>query len=111
VKSVRFRIAITVVNSSIFLETLCWTFSRPMAGWGRWERCQFLDSEEESQDDWHSSSRTPDFFVVDDDMYDMSVRVEAPCSLAKGVLLEELAMLLRQFEEWCVYLALIKGGL
>jgi hypothetical protein len=41
----------------------------------------------------------------------MSVRVEAECTLAKPVLLEELTMLLKQFEEWCVYLALIKGGL
>jgi hypothetical protein len=70
-----------------------------------------LDSYEESQDDWRVSDRRPDFFVVDDDMYGLSVRVEAPCTLAKPVLLEEMAMHLKQFEEWCVYLALIKGGL
>lgn len=78
---------------------------------GQMGKMPILDSYEESQDDWRSSNRKPDFFVVDDDMYGMSVRVEAPCNLAKPVLLEELAMLLRQFEEWCVYLALIKGGL
>jgi hypothetical protein len=70
-----------------------------------------LGSYEESQDDWHISHPKPDFFVVDDDMDGMSVRVEAACTLAKPVLLEELAMLLQQFKEWCVYLALIKGGL
>jgi hypothetical protein len=70
-----------------------------------------LDSYEESQDDWQTSHPKPDFFVVDDDMYGMSVRVEGACALAKPVLLEELAMLLQQFKEWCMYLALIKGGL
>lgn len=70
-----------------------------------------LDSYEESDDNWHISNPKPDFFVVDDDMYGLSVRVEAACSLAKPVLLEESAMLLHQFKEWCVYLALIKGGL
>jgi hypothetical protein len=70
-----------------------------------------LDSYEESQDAWQSSERTSDFFVVDDDMYGMSVRVEAACALAKPVLLEELAMFLKQCKEWCVYLALSKGGL
>jgi hypothetical protein len=70
-----------------------------------------LDNAEESEDDWHISNRKPDFFVVDDDMYGMSVRVEAACALVKPVVLEELVMLLQQFEEWCVYLALSKGGL
>ncbi len=66
---------------------------------------------EESNDAWRAATEKPDFFVVDDDMYGMSVRVEASCILAKPVLLEELAMFLSQFTEWCVYLALIKGGL
>jgi hypothetical protein len=69
-----------------------------------------LDSCEESLDDWHVIDTKPDFFVVDDDMYGLSVRVEEDCTLTKAVLLEELIMLLRQFEEWCVYLALVKGG-
>jgi hypothetical protein len=69
-----------------------------------------LDSEEESEADWHISNRKPDFFVVDDDMYGMSVRVEAACALVKPVALEEFGIFLKQFEEWCVYLALIKGG-
>lgn len=70
-----------------------------------------LDSYEESQDDWHSGDPNPDFFVVDDDMYGMSVRVEASWTLAKPALLEELAMVLKQFKEWSVYLAVVKGGL
>jgi hypothetical protein len=70
-----------------------------------------LDSYEESQLAWHASERSPDFFVVDDDMYGMSVRVEAAYTLAKPVLLEELVMFLKQCKEWCVYLALTKGGL
>ena len=53
----------------------------------------------------------PDFFVVDDDMYGLSVRVEASWTLLKPALIEELAMFLKQCQEWCVYLALIKGGL
>jgi hypothetical protein len=82
-----------------------------------------LDTFEESLDalrsQWRSMPKDsqvgnskPDFFVVDDDLYGMSVRVEAAYTLAKPVLLEELGMLLKpkQFQEWCVYLALIKGA-
>jgi hypothetical protein len=67
-----------------------------------------LDTYEESADEWQSSAKNPDFFVVDDDMYGMSVRVEASWNLAKPSLLEELAMFLKQRQEWCVYLALKK---
>jgi len=70
-----------------------------------------LDTYEESELARPVGIRNPDFFVVDDDMYGMSVRVEAACTLAKPVLLEELVMLLKLFQEWCVYLALVKGGL
>jgi len=71
-----------------------------------------LDTYEESaMSDRQGGKARPDFFVVDDDMYGLSVRVEASWTLAKPVLLEELAMFLKQWQEWCVYLALIKGGL
>jgi hypothetical protein len=70
-----------------------------------------LDSYEESYYASRGGKTSPDFFVVDDDMYGMSVRVEAACTLAKPSLLEELAMFLKQCKEWCVYLALVKGGL
>src|SRR5438094_7324178 len=68
-----------------------------------------LDTYEESNNDSHVIDSKPDFFVVDDDMYGMSVRVEATWTLAKPVLLEELAMFLTQCKEWCVYFALGKG--
>ena len=42
-----------------------------------------LDTYEESEDDWHVSNHKPDFFVVDDDMYGMSVRVESELELRK----------------------------
>jgi len=70
-----------------------------------------LDTYEESADEWHVSDAKPDFFIVDDDMYGLSVRVEASWTLAKPALFEELAMFLKQCQEWCVYLALMKGAL
>ena len=74
-------------------------------------RTPILDSYEESYYSSSGGKTSPDFFVVDDDMYGLSVRVEASWTLAKPALLEELAMFLKQCQEWCVYLALIKGGL
>lgn len=70
-----------------------------------------LDSYEESENEWHFATRKPDFFVVDDDMYGNSVRVEASCALLKPPFLDELFMLLAPLRDWSVYLALIKGGL
>src|SRR5262245_11103032 len=70
-----------------------------------------LETYEESVDEWQGGDAKPDFFVVDDDMYGLSVRVEASWTLAKPVLLEDLAMFLKPRQEWCAYLALIKGGL
>ena len=55
--------------------------------------------------------RKPDFFVVDDDMYGNSVRIEARAVLVKPPLLGELLMLLIPLRDWSVYLALINGGL
>jgi hypothetical protein len=78
---------------------------------GPYGKMPILDSYEESSDEWRVVDSHPDFFVVDDDMYGMSVRVEADCTLAKPALLEELAMFLKRCREWCVYLALGKGGL
>jgi hypothetical protein len=70
-----------------------------------------LDTYEESEDAWDGGESNPDFFVVDDDMYGRSVRVEASWTLARAVLFEELAMVLKQWRDWCVYFALVKGGL
>ena len=70
-----------------------------------------LDTFEESNNEWHAATLKPDFFVVDDDMYGNSVRVEASSTLVKSPLLDELAMHLAPLRDWSVYLALIKGGL
>jgi hypothetical protein len=70
-----------------------------------------LDTYEGSKDAWKSAGKRPDFFVVDDDMYGNSVRVEAVCTLVKPMLLHELLMLLAPLRDWSVYMALIKGGL
>jgi hypothetical protein len=70
-----------------------------------------LNTYEESNDAWQIASKKPDFFVVDDDMYGNSVRIEANCALVKPVLLQELLMLLAPLRDWFVYMALIKGGL
>lgn len=70
-----------------------------------------LESYEKSQNEWHFATRQPDFFVVDDDMYGNSVRIEASSALVKPPLLNELLMLLVPLCDWSAYLALIKGGL
>jgi hypothetical protein len=70
-----------------------------------------LATYEESNDAWEGASKRPDFFVVDDDMYGNSVRVEADCTLVKPMLLHELLMLLAPLRDWSVYMPLIKGGL
>ena len=62
-----------------------------------------LDTYEESTNQWHSTTRNPDFFVVDDDMYRNSVRVEASSALVKSPLLDELLMLLIPLRDWSVY--------
>jgi len=70
-----------------------------------------LDTYEESTNEWHFATRKPDFFVVDDDIYGNSARVEASSALVRPPLLDELLMLLATLRDWSVYLALINGGL
>ena len=70
-----------------------------------------LDSYEESENEWHVVTRKPDFFVVDDDMYGNSIRVEASSALVKPPVLDELLMLLVPLRDWSVYLGVTKGGL
>ena len=70
-----------------------------------------LETYEESTNEWRAANRKPEFFVVDDDMYGNSVRVEAIAALVKPPLLDELLMLLIPLRDWSVYLALINGGL
>src|SRR5215467_15372667 len=70
-----------------------------------------LDTYEEATNSWKVATRKPDFFVVDDDLYRNSVRVEGQSTLVTPPLLDELLMLLVPLRDWSVYLALIKGGL
>ena len=53
-----------------------------------------LETYEESQAAWEVAYTRPDFFVVDDDMYGNSVRVEAGHTLVRPTVLHELVMLL-----------------
>jgi hypothetical protein len=78
---------------------------------GQMGKMPILDTYQESKEAWRAASKKPDFFVVDDDIYRNSVRVEADCPLVKPVLLDELLMLLALSRDWSVYLALVKGGL
>jgi hypothetical protein len=78
---------------------------------GQMGKMPILDTYEKSEEAWRAASKKPDFFVVDEDIYRNSVRVEADCTLVKPVLFDELLMLLVQFRDWSVYLALVKGGL
>jgi hypothetical protein len=105
--------AYTRGKSGIRLETPYWTFSRGMGPLDRWTlgTLPILETFEESSNEWHVTTRKPDFFVVDDDMYGNSVRVEASSALVKPPLLDELLMLVLPTHDWSVYLALIKGGL
>lgn len=70
-----------------------------------------LETYEESANEWHVSTHKPDFFVVDEDMYGDSVRVETRPTLVRPPLLDELLMLVMPTQDWSVYLALVKGGL
>jgi hypothetical protein len=72
-----------------------------------------LETWEESEDAWKSGNQNPDFFVVSD-MYNSRFRwnrVEASPWLVNGDLLTELVAMLFNWPEWCIYLALIDGGL
>lgn len=55
----------------------------------------------------------PNFYVVSDiwNRWSRWIRVEAESKHVKPPLMEELALTLSMFPGWCVYLALIRGGL
>ena len=65
-----------------------------MAPWDPWGKCEYSILTRSLHEEWRGGDDHPDFFVVDDDMYGLSVRVEASWTLAKPVLFEELAMFL-----------------
>lgn len=72
-----------------------------------------LETWSESNEAWKAATKKPDFFVVDDMWDERSrwVRVEASPKLVNTALLLELVRLLKDFRDWCVYLALVQGGL
>ena len=78
---------------------------------GQLGKLPILETYEESKNAWGLASKKPDFFVVDDDMYGNSVRVEGEWRLVRPAILDELLMLLIQWKDWSVYLALRTGGL
>ena len=61
----------------------------------------------------HDGNTKPDFYVVSDiwNRWSRWIRVEADSMHVKPPLLEEIALTLSTFPGWCVYLALIRGGL
>jgi len=72
-----------------------------------------LETWEESEDAWKAGDKKPDFFVVSD-MYNERYRwnkVEASPWLISGNALTDLLAMLLDWPEWCVYLALVEGGL
>src|SRR4051794_39318807 len=65
-----------------------------------------------SKSAWKAESQNPDFFVPDDmwNRWSRWNRVEASPTLVNANLLSDLVSMVRGFPDWCVYLALTKGG-
>jgi hypothetical protein len=72
-----------------------------------------LDDWESSERGWKAGSSNPDFFVVSDmyNQYDRWNRVEASPWLVNTKLLHDLVAMVQRWPGWCVYLALVQGGL
>ena len=62
---------------------------------------------------WKSGTRNPDFFVVSDmyNQYDRWNRVEADPWRTTAETLHDVIAMVRRWPGWCVYMALIQGGL
>ena len=72
-----------------------------------------LETWEESEDAWKPGNQNPDFYVVSD-MYNKRYRwnrVEASPWLINGDALTDLLAMLLDWPEWCIYFALVDGGL
>jgi len=71
-----------------------------------------LDDLETSEEAWHGGTKNPDFFVVADmwNEYNRWNRVETSPWLVNISLLHELIAMVRTWPGWCVYLALVQGG-
>jgi hypothetical protein len=72
-----------------------------------------LDDWEASEHAWRDGTSNPDFFVVSDmyNEYDRWNRVEASPWFVNTQLLHDLIAMVQQWPGWCVYLALVQGGL
>jgi hypothetical protein len=74
---------------------------------------EILDTWKDSEDTWCGGTSKPNFYVVSD-MYndwDRWNRVEASPTVVTESLLRELVAMLLSWPEWCIYMALKKGGL
>ena len=72
-----------------------------------------LDDWESSEKAWRGGVHNSDFFVVSDmyNEYDRWNRVEADRWIVTSQLLREVVAMLQRWPGWCVYLALVQGGL
>jgi hypothetical protein len=71
-----------------------------------------LEDWESSEKAWKGGTSNPDFFVVSDmyNEYNRWNRVEADPWFVTTPLLHDLVAMVRRWPGWCVYLALVKGG-
>jgi hypothetical protein len=86
---------------------------RPHGSVGPMGEMPILDDWETSRDAWQGGADDPDFFVVAEmwNQYNRWNRVEAAPWLVSPTLLHELLVMVRRWQDWCVYLALMQGGL
>jgi hypothetical protein len=73
-----------------------------------------LETWDLSKDAWQpTGSKHPDFFVIADmyNEWNRWHRVEGSASLVSEPLLRELVAMLMDWPDWCIYLALVVGGL
>ncbi|MCU1337002.1 MAG: hypothetical protein JWO19_2583 [Bryobacterales bacterium] len=72
-----------------------------------------LEEWETSEEAWQAGTSNPDFFVPSDlwNYHDRWNRVEASPWLVNTKLLYDLIAMVRKWKGWCVYLALVQGGL
>jgi hypothetical protein len=86
---------------------------RPYGTVGPEGELPILDDWESSDKAWKPAALKPDFFVVSDmnNEHDRWNRVEASPWRVNIHLLRDLIALVQRWPDWCVYLALTRGGL
>jgi hypothetical protein len=72
-----------------------------------------LENWEASESAWKMATANPDFFVVDDmwNQWSRWNRVQASPWRVSTALLVGVTQMLPRFPNWCVYFALVEGGL